>query len=307
MKPQIKQIANHSTLIDLQHLDRTEVIATCLLENDGRFALLDPGPESCLENLTKSLDSLGLTVKDLDMILLTHIHLDHAGSTGAIFRENPALKVYVHEKGTPHLTDPSRLMKSAVRVFGSELKKLWGDFQSVPANHITSLRGGETLLLGKRKLNVIHTPGHASHHISYLDESTGVAFVGDAAGIRLSNRDCILPVTPPPEIDLVLWKESIQKIQEWYPELLFLTHFGLASPVKDHFDSLIESFQKWSDKIRRQLSEPGDDEQHACEFLSWLRKDVVKQTGESQAIRYETAIASKMSWFGLARYLRKKD
>ena len=136
MKPQIKQIANHSTLIDLQHLDRTEVIATCLLENDGRFALLDPGPESCLENLTKSLDSLGLTVKDLDMILLTHIHLDHAGSTGAIFRENPALKVYVHEKGTPHLTDPSRLMKSAVRVFGSELKKLWGDLSFVDELHL---------------------------------------------------------------------------------------------------------------------------------------------------------------------------
>ena len=302
-----KPIAPGSTLIDLQHLSTHEAIATCVLESNGQLALLDPGPTACLHNLTQGLDSLGIAVSDLDIILLTHIHLDHAGATGTLFKQNPSLQVYVHERGTSHMIDPSRLIKSAARVFGDKFDRLWGDFESVPADHITSLHGGETISIGSRKLNVIYPPGHASHHVSYLDDSIGVAFVGDTAGIRISNRNCILPVTPPPDIDLEKWMVSIEKIREWQPELLFLTHFGIASPVNDHFESLIEAFQVWSKRVERQLAGPGSDEEHAIAFARRLRDEVATQLGESDAIRYEMSTASKMSWYGLARYLRKKS
>ncbi len=300
------EIAPQTTLIDVKHLD-TEVIASALLESDGGLGLIDPGPTSCLGNLEAGLNALGLSVGDLTMILLTHIHLDHAGATGTLVRKNPSLQVVVHERGTPHLVDPSRLIKSATRVFGAQMERMWGDFESVPPDRITSLQGGETIRLGKRRLSVAYTPGHASHHVSYFDKSTGVAFVGDMGGIRMSNRPCVLPVTPPPEIDLEKWMSSIEKIREWHPGLLFLTHFGAAYPVEEHFDLLITEFQVWNDRVREQLAGPGTDEDHAQEFGRRLREDVVTRLGESEAFRYEVTTASKMSWYGLARYLRKKD
>ena len=252
-----QEIAPQTTLIDVKHLDTPEVIASALLESQGELALIDPGPTSRLGNLEAGLDALGLSVSDLTMILLTHIHLDHAGATGTLVRKNPSLQVVVHERGTPHLVDPSRLIKSATRVFGSEMERMWGNFESVPSDRITSLQGGETVLLGNRRLEVVYTPGHASHHVSYFDESTGVAFVGDIGGIRMSNRACVLPVTPPPEVNLEEWMSSIEKIREWQPELLFLTHFGAAYPVDEHFDLLITEFQVWSDRVQKQLAGPG--------------------------------------------------
>ena len=307
MERGILEIAPQTTLIDVKHLATTEVIASALLESEKGLALIDPGPTSCLGNLEAGLGALGLSVSDLDMILLTHIHLDHAGATGTLVRKNPSLQVVVHERGTPHLVDPSRLIKSATRVFGSEMERMWGNFEPVPSDRITSLQGGETVTLGNRKLKVVYTPGHASHHVSYFDESTGVAFVGDMGGIRMSNRACILPVTPPPEVNLEEWISSTEKIRKWQPELLFLTHFGAAFPVDEHLDSLITEFQVWSDRVQQQLAGPGTDEEHAEEFGRRLREDVVARLGESEALRYEIATASKMSWYGLARYLQKKD
>ncbi len=306
MAPATRKIAPQTTLIDVNHLDTPEIIASALLESRGELALIDPGPTSRLENLEDGLASLGLSVGDLTMILLTHIHLDHAGATGTLVRKNPSLRVIVHERGTPHLVDPSRLMKSATRVFGAEMDRLWGGFESVPADRITSLQGGETVMVGNRNLEVAYTPGHASHHVSYFDDSTGVAFVGDTGGIRISNRACVLPVTPPPEIDLEKWASSIEKIREWQPEQLFLTHFGAAHPVDKHFDLLIGEFQVWDDRVRQQLAEPGSDEQHAQEFARRFREDVAARLGEPEALLYEVATASKMSWYGLARHLRKK-
>ncbi len=306
MEPVTKKIAPQTTLIDVNHLDTPEIIASALLESQGELALIDPGPTSRLGNLEEGLASLGLSVSDLTMIVLTHIHLDHAGATGTLVRMNPSLQVVVHERGTPHLVDPSRLMKSATRVFGSEMERIWGNFESVPSDRITSLQGGETVSLGNRKLEVVYTPGHASHHVSYFDKSTGVAFVGDMGGIRMSNRACVLPVTPPPEIDVEKWMSSIEKIREWQPELLFLTHFGAAHPVGEHFDLLITEFQVWNNRVREQLAASGTDEEHAQEFGRRLREDVVARLGESEAFPYEVTTASKMSWYGLARYLRKK-
>jgi len=187
------------------------------------------------------------------------------------------------------------------------MERMWGDFESVPAERITSLRGGETITLGQRRLSVAYTPGHACHHVSYFDEATGVAFVGDMGGIRMSNRPCILPVTPPPEINLEEWVSTTETIRGWHPELLFLTHFGAASPVDEHLDLLIAELDVWRDRVEKQLAGPGTDEEHAAEFGRRLREDVVNRLGASEALRYEIATASQMSWYGLARYLRKKS
>ena len=197
-------------------------------------------------------------------------------------------------------------MKSARRVFGSEMDEMWGDFEPVPADRITSLQGGETVFVGRRGLEVAYTPGHASHHVCYFDESIGTAFVGDMGGIRMSNRPCVLPVTPPPEINVEQWLSTIDTIRAWNPGQLFLTHFGLAYPVPEHFDLLVEELRVWEQRVRRQLAGSGSDAEHARQFAARFREDVVARLGESEAFRYEVTTASEMSWYGLARYLRKK-
>src|SRR5260370_13313482 len=161
---------------------RPHTIASEVLESDGHRAIVDPGPGSTLETLREHLRAHGLGVGDLDAILLTHIHLDHAGATGALLRENPRLAVYVHTNGAPHVIDPSKLLASAQRLWPNDLQQLFGDVLPVPAENLRILEGGESLTLGSRKLEVVYTPGHASHHVSYFDQAEGIAFVGDTTG-----------------------------------------------------------------------------------------------------------------------------
>ena len=164
-------------------------------------------------------------------LLLTHIHLDHAGATGVLVRENPELKVYVHERGAPHLVDPSRLLASATRLYGDRMEMLWGEVTAVPAANVVALTGGERIDVVGRPFDVAYTPGHAVHHVSYLDPATGTAYVGDTAGIRVNSLPFALPPAPPPDIDLEAWKESLARIRAWAPERLFVTHFGPLDDV----------------------------------------------------------------------------
>src|SRR5438309_1015995 len=190
-----------ATLDDLW-MGRPRSIATALLESDGHRAIVDPGPGSTLETLRQQLHVHGFLVSDLDAILLTHIHLDHAGATGALVRENPRLAVYVHKLGAPHMIDPSKLLASAARLWPNDLKRLFGETLSVPAENLRILEGGENLTLGSRQLGVVYTPGHAAHHVSYFDKTEGVAFVGDTAGVRIEGKSFCMPYTRPQYIDL---------------------------------------------------------------------------------------------------------
>src|SRR5713226_9003550 len=200
------------TLLDVNWTGRAQSIAAALLESDGQRAIVDPGPGSTLATLRERLRSRGIGVADLDAILLTHIHLDHAGATGSLVRENPRLAVYVHELGAPHMRDPSKLLASAARLWPDTLHQLFGETLPVPQENIRILEGGETLTLGARKIDVLYTPGHASHHVSYLDAGEGIAFVGDTTGIRIDNHAFILPATPPPDISLEIWEHSFAAI-----------------------------------------------------------------------------------------------
>ena len=190
---------NNISVLDLNWVGRPHSIAAALLESGGHRAIVDPGPEATYAILRDSLTSRGLSVAQLDAVLLTHIHLDHAGASGSLVRDNPRIMVYVHQLGAPHMIDPSRLLASAARLWPDTLHQLFGDTLAVPKENLRILEGGETLTLGTRKLEVAYKPGHASHHVSYFDVAEGVAFVGDTTGIRIDNAPYILPATPPPE------------------------------------------------------------------------------------------------------------
>ena len=298
-------IAPGVSYLDLQFQGRPRVIATGVLEGAGEVALIDPGPSSSLASLTLSLKERGITVSDLTAIVLTHIHLDHAGATGSLVRQNPRLRVYVHERGAPHMINPEKLLASAGRLWGAEMDRLWGEFIPVPADALTILRGGESLQIAGQLLDVAWTPGHASHHVSFFSRD-GLAFVGDTAGIKVVPNGDVLPPTPPPDIDLEAWRRSVELIEKRRPEGLFLTHFGWVAPVGQHFNVLRDRLDTAARLALTSLDREGTDEEREAwftrEFESLLRRGVAAV----DTAAYEAAGQFNLNWRGLARYWRKR-
>jgi glyoxylase-like metal-dependent hydrolase (beta-lactamase superfamily II) len=231
-----------SRLVDVHHLGRDRVIGA--YELDG--LIVDPGPTTGLEGLLA-----GLEAGEPRALLLTHIHLDHAGAAGALCRRFPNLTVYVHERGAPHLVDPERLLASARQLYGDDMEQLWGEVVPVPAENVRALSGGETI---EDRIRVEYTPGHASHHVAYLREATGEAFVGDVAGVRIPPSDHVLPPTPPPDIDLEAWERSLRVVEGWAPQELCLTHFGRTRDVEGHLGRLREGLARASSRPHRPTS-----------------------------------------------------
>jgi glyoxylase-like metal-dependent hydrolase (beta-lactamase superfamily II) len=293
--------------VDLKFLGAPEIIATAILHSASGVALIDPGPSTTHDNLKAALRQKGVGIGDVRQILLTHIHLDHAGVTGALVRENPAIEVFVHERGAPHMIDPSKLLASAGRLYGADMDRLWGDFVPVPAGRVTILKGEEHIVAGGRDLLVAYTPGHASHHVSYFDTSSRVAFVGDTAGIRRGNGNYIMPPTPPPDIDLDAWRTSEDRILSWDPDTLFLTHFGPFHGARIHFQELSARLQTWSAIVGRLVTDTSLDEPGRLRtFVDEALLDLKRTVGEQQAEQYNRAGRLDYSWQGLARYWRKK-
>jgi glyoxylase-like metal-dependent hydrolase (beta-lactamase superfamily II) len=292
--------------VDLNFLGRPQIIATAVLRGAAGVALVDPGPSTTQANLIKALAAHGLALKDVRQILLTHIHLDHAGATGSLLKENPAIEVYVHERGARHLVDPAKLLASATRLYGDDMQRLWGEVASVPASQVRQLEGGERLEVGGRILEVAYTPGHAIHHVAYFDRASRVAFVGDVAGIRRGNGTYILPPTPPPDVDLEAWRASADRILAWDPDTLFLTHFGPHGGIRPHFQQLFERIDVWSALVRRLLLDDAiDDAERERRFVQTTLDDIRRTIGEVEAERYSRAGRLDYSWQGLARYWRQ--
>ncbi|MCA9521495.1 MAG: MBL fold metallo-hydrolase, partial [Myxococcales bacterium] len=246
-------IAAGTHLIDLEHLGQPRAIGACLLDCGTTMALVDPGPGVSLPTLLLGLEALGVGLEALGAILLTHIHLDHAGATGALVRRNPAIRVFVHERGAPHLIDPERLLRSAALLYGEEMDRLWGEFLAVPRANVAPLAGGETLDIGDRRFEVAYTPGHASHHVSYFERAQRLAFTGDAAGCRISDTGFVLPPTPPPDIHVPKWLASLETIRAFDAESLVLTHFGPVGDAAAHLDALAERLTRWSNLVKEAL------------------------------------------------------
>src|SRR5579884_680154 len=271
-------------IIDLVLVGRERVIG-CWQVGE---VLVDPGPSSCLDKLLE-----GLAGQQPRALLLTHIHLDHAGATGTLVRRWPGIEVYVHERGAPHLVDPTRLLDSARRLYGPDMDRLWGEFLPVPEANIRALAGGERVL---DSFEVAYTPGHASHHVSYLHE--GTAFVGDTAGVRIMPEGLTIPPTPPPDIDLEAWHRSIELIRGWAPERLAFTHFGSAQDVEAQLDEMAGRLNDWADRVRGQTLE---------EFVAAVRREIEAGAQPGSVGAYVQAAPPDQLYAGLTRYWQKRE
>jgi glyoxylase-like metal-dependent hydrolase (beta-lactamase superfamily II) len=303
----VPAIASDISYIDLNFCGTPKAIATGVYTSDAGVALVDPGPGSCLETLRGDLSRLGIGVKDIQSILLTHIHLDHAGVTGLLVEDNPAIRVFVHEKGAPHVIDPSKLVNSANQLWGVEgVARLWGPVVPVPAANLTVLGGGERITAAGRTLDVQYTPGHASHHVSYFDNASGIAWVGDTGGLRFGPALFVLPPTPPPDIDLEAWAGSVATIRAWKPETLFITHFGPYGGVSDHLDFFEASLRDVAQMARRALEGDDPDEAKYARFRSDVFAYIRRVVPENELAPLEHVGPLEFNWRGLARYWRKR-
>lgn len=294
------------TTLDLNWTGRPQSIAALLIESGGHRAIIDPGPESTLETLRALLKARGLEFRDLESLLLTHIHLDHAAATGTLVRENPRLRVFVHALGAPHMHDPSRLLASAGRLYGADLIPLYGECLPVPKENLHSLEGGEKIAVGECELAVFYTPGHASHHVSFWDAGSRTAFVGDTAGIRVEGRSYLLPATPPPDIDLVLWNRSLDAIASWQPQRLFLTHFGYMNNPAEHIRLYQQRLEQWAELTQNLLSRGEPLELAERRFVEEVIADVRGILPADAAEHYIFNGGLGLSWRGLVRYIQKK-
>ena len=300
-------LASGLDYLDLNFLGRPQIIATAILHGPAGVALVDPGPSTTLPWLTSELDKRGITFGDVRHLLLTHIHLDHAGCTGSLVEKYPHIDVWVHERGAPHLINPAKLIASATRLYAQDMDRFWGEIRSVPEGCIRSLNGGEKVTAVGRELKVEYTPGHASHHVSYLDTASRVAFVGDTAGIRRGSGVFVMPPTPPPDIDLEAWRESERRILAWEPDTLFLTHFGPYHGARQHFQAMFDSIASWSRTVQRLLADATlTDEDRLTRFVGEVFQDLRRRLGESEASDYTKAGGLNFSYQGLARYWKKK-
>ena len=295
-----------TTILDTNWMGRPRSIAAMLLESDGHRAIIDPGPASTLPTLRQHLDSRGISVSDLNAILLTHIHLDHAGATGALIKENPNLEVYVHKAGMLHMADPAKLLASAERLWPGELRHLFGETLPVPFGNLRMLTGGETLALGNRSLEVVYTPGHASHHVSYFDSSDGTAFVGDTTGFHIEGEPYVVPLAPPPDIDIEIWGASLDAIAARHPAQLFLTHFGYSNDPAAHIAEYRRNLQRWSSLAADTVRSTPDPQVALETFVAAASAEIEQHTTGAEAEHYLFNCGLHLTWLGLARYHRKR-
>jgi glyoxylase-like metal-dependent hydrolase (beta-lactamase superfamily II) len=300
-------LASGLSYVDLHFRGVPRVIATAVIHGPGGVALIDPGPSSTLPVLRAELGQAGLTMGDVTALLLTHIHLDHAGACGTLVREHPNLRVYVHERGAPHMVDPSKLFASASRLYGDAMDELWGEVAPVPAESLVVLKGDERVTAAGRDLDVAYTPGHASHHVSYFSADSRIAFVGDTAGIRRNEGGYILPPTPPPDIDLELWRDSLARIGRWGADTLFVTHFGPHAHPAPHLAEMADRLEWVSSLVKASLAREGTDEEREMWFADQIRHELQRRASAADAHAYEVAGRFDLGWRGMARYWRKRE
>ena len=270
-------------LIDLMHLGRANVIGAWRVGD----VIVDPGPSSCLSELLAALAQ-----RPPRVLALTHIHLDHAGAAGSLVRRFPHAEVWVHERGAAHLSDPSKLLASAQRLYGADMERLWGEVLPVPADRLRVIGGGEVM----DDFEVAYTPGHASHHVSYLHRPTRRAFTGDVTGVRIGDGRVMAP-TPPPDIDVEAWQASLDLIEAWSPAALSLTHFGNYDDVADHLAAARAALE-----YERELALASTEER----FCAAIRAAVSSSGAADAAAAYEQAMPPAQSFSGLRRYLERR-
>ena len=293
-------------LIDDLHLGQPHVIGTYLLLGEEP-AIVDPGPTSTLASLEAGLAAHGVALADLRAILLTHIHLDHAGATGTIVRRHPQLRVYVHQRGAPHMIAPEKLIRSATRLYGDQMERLWGAFEPVPESAITTLSGGEALRAGGRSIRVFDSPGHASHHVFYLDESNGAVFLGDTGGICLPEVPAAIPATPPPDIDVEAWLSTLATVGSLDPRALLLTHFGPAYEPAAYLEHYGAALRDWAEAVREGLASGAGEPAQIQRLRDLVSAALGPSCSPGELAHYDHAAPVDQCWQGLVRYWGKRS
>lgn len=279
----------HASPLDLLHGGEPRTIGVYLVETPEGLALFDCGPSSCLPALRAGLAERGLELGDVRHLLLSHIHLDHAGAAGTLVREHPGLTVWVSEVGAPHLADPSRLEQSARRLYGEAFDELWGELAPVPEANIRACVPGTQSATGRAAgLEAFATPGHASHHVCYFDGTT--VYAGDAAGVRIEPSRVVLPPTPPPDVDVEAWYRTLVAIERRAPEQLALIHYGAFGDIGRHLAELRERLGAWEKRVADGLTEE--------EFVAAAKADLPAAEAET----YDRAMPLWQSYAGLVRH-----
>lgn len=282
------------------------ILGPYLLSGKDELALIDPGPGSTLEALLASLGEAGFSPEEVTHLLITHIHLDHAGAVGALVRALPRANVFVHSKGAPHLVDPSRLVASAARIYGDTMQELWGEILPVPEERVRVIDDGDVLSVAGRRLEVHYTPGHAIHHVVFFDVHSGDLFAGDIAGVRLQDIEYVQPATPPPDLHIEQWSSSIDKLKYLRPDVLYLAHFGPTRNVPQHLEQLREKLFSWGDLVLSALRD-GKSEAEIIDLLTTRQQPELQRASskENTFKRYELAGNYAMTVQGYIRYWHK--
>lgn len=303
----VTQLTPGTWQVSLPFLGENEIIGSYLLAGENELAIIDPGPGSMLEPLLAAIREAGFEPQDVTHILATHVHLDHAGAVGSLVRQLPRAQVYVHSKGAPHLLDTSKVVASASRIYGERLKPLWGEIESTPAERLHVIEGGDILTVAGRRLEVHYTPGHAVHHVIFFDVHSGELFAGDTAGVRLPGVEYIRPPTPPPDIDLEAWSNSIDRIKSLRPDVLYLAHFGPTKDPAQHLGRLREQLYAWGDFVREAMRQGKDEAEIIAMLVAHTEPELQRVTSDPRAIpRYEIATNYAMTVQGYMRYWKKK-
>ncbi len=305
----VTQLSSGAWQISHPFRGENEVIGSYLLAGGNELAVIDPGPGSAVESLLASIREAGFDPEDVTHLIATHVHLDHAGGTGTLVKQMPGAQVYVHRKGAPHLVDTAKVVASASRIFGDRMQLLWGEIESTPQERLHILDGGEILYVAGRRLEVHYAPGHAVHHVIFFDVHSGELFAGDVAGVRLPGIDYIRPPTPPPDLDLEAWSDSIDLVKRLRPDVLYIGHFGAVKhDLSEHLERLRTKLYSWGDFVlgamRDRKGEPG-----IITMLTEHTEPELLQAagGDRRALdRYEIATNYQMTVQGYMRYWKKK-
>jgi glyoxylase-like metal-dependent hydrolase (beta-lactamase superfamily II) len=301
----LHRLTESITAIDLQFQGRPAVIASYLFYDGNEAALIETGPTTTVETLLEGVQAAGVTLEELRQLIVTHIHLDHAGAAGILVRRFPWLRVYVHPVGAPHLADPSKLLASAARLYGDKLDSLWGPVVPVPSEKLVVVNDGDQINLPGTNLCAFDTPGHARHHHAYHDMRTNLLFTGDVAGVRMPGVRYVRPPTPPPELDIDAWIDSIAKLRAVNATGLCLTHFGLFRGNLDwHWDDLEKRLVDWGKLVREDVQRGASD----SEILERVKSQAA---GEFQRLgvdpgAYDVAVSYESLVSGYVRYWKKR-
>ncbi|MDB5044415.1 MAG: metallo-beta-lactamase [Deinococcus sp.] len=289
--------------LDLRFQDTPGVVASAVFDTGAGLALVDTGPSSTLPALEAGLAALGARLDDVRHVLLTHVHLDHAGAAGTVLARVPEARAYVHGRGAPHLSRPERLMASASQIYGDQMEQLWGEFLPVPPDRLTVLSGGEAVQMGQLEVLPLYTPGHAVHHLAYhVGEHL---FVGDVGGIRLDQQQTPRAPTPPPDIDLEAWRASIALLRGVEAQTLHLAHFGAYAQSEAHWDALLANLHTDAERVRAGLT-AGQEPQALSDAFTAALLSELREEGADLPERYAFACPPWMSVQGLTRYWQRQ-